>query len=138
VEVELAQELREVVQQEQQHPQCALVQQANCIRQLRVAQEGLQEAQLHQDELQVGPPAAVARRAQQARHEAPVRHQLQPGEGKGGGLEGAGGVQERRHGLQWGSRAGGRGEEAVRRVWAASKGATLALALWQPLQRRPQ
>ena len=46
LEVELAEELGEVVQQHQQHAQRALVQQSYRVRQLGIAQERLQEAQL--------------------------------------------------------------------------------------------
>ena len=109
--MELAEELWEVVEEEEEEAEGALVQQAYRIRQLRVAQKGLQEAQLHQHQLQVGAPAAVGGRGQQARHQPLVGHQLEPGEGKGGGLEGAGGVQKGSHGLrEVGVRGWGGGE----------------------------
>lgn len=132
VEVVLAEELGEVVEQHQQHPQSAFVQQPHGVRQLRVAQEGLQEPQLNQDELQVGAPAAVGGGRQQLGHEAPVREQLEPGEGEAGCPQRAGGVEEGGHGLQ------GRADERARKLSPTIHGMMRALAAeaehasWRP------
>mmetsp|Transcript_42174 Transcript_42174/g.109367 ORF Transcript_42174/g.109367 Transcript_42174/m.109367 type:complete len:264 (-) Transcript_42174:1570-2361(-) len=80
--VVLAQKLRKVVQQHQQHAQRAAVQQPHGIAQLRVAQVRLQEAQQrHHQPLEVQ-AALGLRRQQQLGHELPVADQLQPGKGK--------------------------------------------------------
>ena len=71
-EVVLAQELGEVMQQDQEDAQGALVQEADSLGQLSIAQVGLQQAQQgDQEALEVG-PALVPWYLQQLGHELPA------------------------------------------------------------------
>mmetsp|Transcript_67949 Transcript_67949/g.221180 ORF Transcript_67949/g.221180 Transcript_67949/m.221180 type:complete len:462 (-) Transcript_67949:3433-4818(-) len=79
-EVVVAQELREVMQQDQQGPHCPLVQQSGALVELHTPQVGLQEVQqLHQQSLEHQPTALVLDH-EQLWHEHAVADEFQPSE----------------------------------------------------------
>ena len=74
LEVVFTQKFREVVEEDKEHPEGPLVQQSHRVRQLSIAQIGLQEAQQgDQQLLEEGPPLLVS---DQLGHEYPAAHQL--------------------------------------------------------------
>mmetsp|Transcript_29531 Transcript_29531/g.65382 ORF Transcript_29531/g.65382 Transcript_29531/m.65382 type:complete len:496 (-) Transcript_29531:1158-2645(-) len=99
-DVVLTQELGEVVQQNQQQPQSALVQLAHAVRQVRQAQVGLQELEQGDQKHLIQGPALGLGRHQQLGHKLAVGHQLQPGKCKARHADGLHAVQSQADGLQ--------------------------------------
>ncbi|CAN8024690.1 unnamed protein product [Ixodes persulcatus] len=87
--VVVAQELRKIVQQHQQHPQRALREELNGLLEVHVAQEWRQKLEQVVEELGKHSPGLLLRReGQHPAQEYSVRNELQPGVGEGRRLAG--------------------------------------------------